>query len=126
MKRRIKMLESTLGSEKGNVTTMFKAGIVYDVESSLSDVFVGEMRVAEYTNLVIKSKPLLKPDETPELPKTLKTPPKTWAGLTLREKASGVEAKIVKTLTRGDIQLSSGEIVSYRVIRKEWEIVNGD
>lgn len=131
MKKRIQMLKSTLGSERGNVTELFTKGIIYHVTPSLSEVFVEEMGVARYTTSAMKRTPIPIPDETPELPRTLKDPPRTWTGFIVRHKDSGTDrsgavAKIIKTLARGEILLSSGEIVSYRTIRKDWEIVNGD
>jgi len=135
MKKRIKMLKSTLGSEDGFTTKRYNAEKTYYMEDSLSTVFVDEMKVAEYIApvmrrriLEIESKP---PEETPEdgiaeSSVSLVDSPKHWQGLTIREKDSLVEVKIKDVLRGGKVQLSSGEIISYQKIRKEWEIVNGD
>jgi len=102
------------------------------LEDSLSTVFVDEMKVAEYIApvmrrriLEIESKP---PEETPEdgiaeSSVSLVDSPKHWQGLTIREKDSLVEVKIKDVLRGGRVQLSSGEIISYQRIRKDWEIV---
>jgi len=135
MKKRIKMLKSILGSEDGFTTKRYNAEKTYYMEDSLSTVFVDEMKVAEYIApvmrrriLEIESKP---PEETPEdgiveSSVSLEDSPKHWEGLTIREKGNLVEVKIKDVLRGGKVQLSSGEIISYQKIRKEWEIVNGD
>jgi hypothetical protein len=48
MHMEIKMKKNAMGSECGKFTKEFLAGESYDVTERLADVFVNEMKVAEY------------------------------------------------------------------------------
>ena len=46
--KKVKMIKTTQGSQDGNLVETFKADETYDMESSLADVFVKQMKVAHF------------------------------------------------------------------------------
>lgn len=44
----IRMFKSTLGSQNGTTIQLFEENTEYDISDRLADVFVNQMRVAEY------------------------------------------------------------------------------
>jgi len=121
------MFETVPGSEDGLTTRVYMAGRTYSMEVSLSRVFVDEMHAATYEDapqaLPIETQPAIV--ETPE-GHILSGPPKTWKGITLRQKETGIKMKVAKIMAFGRIQLSNGEILPYQKVRKEWEMIDGD
>ena len=121
MKVKIKFERDVQGSEDGFTLKQFKAGETHDVNLSLASVFVDELRVAKR----VEEKPIEDPIESegPFIP-TLKDPPRLWSGLTVMHRKTKAMAIILQSLHAGNMQLSSGEIVHYKTIRKEWKVVD--
>ena len=129
-KKRIKMLKSEMGSEDGFTTKRYNKGKTYYVSPELGSVFVEEMQIAKYIEPMVRRKTpgtsaAMTTPETLSIPNaSLDDPPRTWKGIAIRRYDSDIEAVVVNVLRGGKIQLSNGEIVSYRSIRKDWEIIN--
>lgn len=124
----IRMLKAKLGSEDGIKVNMYKEGSVYKVKQNLGKAFVDDLHVAEYYS---SSEDLEKPEpviiEMGKVERTLDDPPKTWVGLIVKEMETGEKAAITKVLRAGRVALSDDRVIDYRIIRKEWEIIeDGD